>query len=195
MPRLGVADELRPDQRAAVAGDEPYGHVRIADLGILLRDDDVAQQSERRAEPGGMAVEPADERLVEIELAEHDLPRLAPRFLEQGRVVDRRLHPIDVAAGAERAAAAGEHDDIRLRIVPDFDKDAGELGVQRGIDRIARVRPVEGEHEDAPAPLDGNGAIGLIAGHGALPGLSNRGSPHGLTAVAACARAVHVEAR
>ena len=116
-----------------------------------------------------MAVEPADERLVEIELAEHDLLRLASGLLEQGRVVDRRLHPIDIAAGTERAAAAGEHHDIRLRIVPDFDEDAGELGVERGIDRIERVRPVEREHEDAPAALDGNGPIGLIAGHGALP--------------------------
>ena len=168
MPRLGVADELRPDQRTAVAGHEAHRHVRIADLGILLRDDDVAQQGQRRAEPGGVAVEPADERLVEIELAEHDLLRLASGLLEQGRVVDCRLHPIDIAAGTERAAAAGEHHDIRLRIVPDFDEDAGELGVERGIDRIERVRPVEREHEDAPAAFDGDGPIRLIAFHGAL---------------------------
>ncbi len=116
-----------------------------------------------------MAVEPAEERLVEIELAEHDLLRLACGLLEQGRIVDRRLHPADVAAGAERAAAAGQDHDIRLRIVPDIGEDAGELGVQLGIHRIERVRPVEREHEDAPAALDGNGPIRLIAGHGALP--------------------------
>jgi hypothetical protein len=92
-------------------------------------------------------------------------------------------------------AAAGEHHHIRLGIVPGFDKDAGKLGVKLGIDGIERVRPVERQNEDAPAAFDGNGPIFLIAGHGALPRLSHRGSPHGLTAVAACARAVHVEPR
>ena len=188
MPRLGIADELRPDQRTAVAGHEAHRHVRIADLGILLCDDDVAQQGQRRAEPGGVAVEPADERLVEIELAEHDLLRLASGLLEQGRVVDCRLHPIDIAAGAERAAAAGEHHHIRLGIVPDFDKDAGELGVERGIDRIERVRPVQRGQElpvtchrdradlDPALPQEENvlGGVALIEEIGPSPVLAER---------------------
>src|SRR6266487_1742699 len=65
--------------------------------------------------------------------------------------------------------AAGQDHDVRFSIVPDVGEDAGELGVQLGIHRIERVRPVEREHEDAPAALDGNGPIRLIAGHGALP--------------------------
>ena len=57
---FGVVDELRPDQSATVAGDEPDRDVRIADLGVLGGNDDVAEQCQRGAEAGGVAVEAAD---------------------------------------------------------------------------------------------------------------------------------------
>jgi len=37
--------------------------MRIADLRMLSRDDDVAKQRNRRAEADGMAIDPRDDRL------------------------------------------------------------------------------------------------------------------------------------
>ena len=38
--------------------------MRITDLGMVGRDDDVAKQRNRRAESDGMAIDPRDDRLV-----------------------------------------------------------------------------------------------------------------------------------
>src|SRR3990172_6839099 len=53
----GPAEEERPDNAPSVAGDEAHPHVRGGDASALRSDDDVAEQSERRAEAGGIAVD------------------------------------------------------------------------------------------------------------------------------------------
>ena len=57
--RLAASDptQQRPDRGAAVAGDEPDLDVRIDDHGRVGHHDHVAQQGDRRAEPGRGAVE------------------------------------------------------------------------------------------------------------------------------------------
>ncbi len=140
---LGVADELRPDEGPAIAGDEADGDMRIADLRLVGGDDDVAEQGEGGAEPRRMAVEAADQRLVEVELAEDDVLGLAARRLELGGVVDGGLHPVDVAAGAEGAALAGQDDDVGLRIVAGIEEDPRQLLVKLGVDGVQLVRPVQ----------------------------------------------------
>src|SRR6516164_6959005 len=49
-------DQLGPDQRAAITRHDAGVDVRITDLGMRSRDDDVAKQCDRRAEADGVAV-------------------------------------------------------------------------------------------------------------------------------------------
>src|SRR5467141_440331 len=70
------ADELRPDQCAAITCHEAGVDMRITDLGMVSRDNDVAEQRNRRAEADGMAIDPGDDRLVAFQHAEDDPPCL-----------------------------------------------------------------------------------------------------------------------
>src|SRR6202034_3783616 len=90
--RLGITDDLRPDQSSAIARDQSDRYMGIADLRVLGGDDDVAKEGQRGAKAGGVTVKAAYERLVEIELAEHDLLCLSRGFLEGLRLIDGGLH-------------------------------------------------------------------------------------------------------
>src|SRR3546814_7282947 len=60
--------------------------VRVADLRVVGGKDHVAEQRQRRAEADRVAVEPADQRLVEIEDAGDHAFRAARLLIEQLRV-------------------------------------------------------------------------------------------------------------
>ena len=63
---LGIADQLRPDHAAAVAGDHADLHVGVADLGHRRHENGVAQQGDGCAQAHGMAVHGGDNRLLKI---------------------------------------------------------------------------------------------------------------------------------
>ena len=98
------ADELRPDQRAAVPRDQADLDVRIADHGGFHRDDHVAKQSDRGAETGCGAVKPADDRFLEIEQRRDDPLGFGRNGAKTFRVVDLLLEPGRIAAGAKGPA-------------------------------------------------------------------------------------------
>ena len=152
--RAGIPDELRPDHRAAVAGDEPDLDVRVADLRVLVRHDHVAEECERSAETGRGAVQPADDRLLEVEQGRDDALGVGQDAAEAGRVVDHVLEPDHVAARAEGTAGAGEHDEVALPVVLGVDEDVPQFVVQvvvHGVDR---------------AVVDGDGQDAAVAGQG-----------------------------
>jgi hypothetical protein len=101
------ADELRPDQRTTVTRDEAGVNMRITDLGMISRDNDVAKQRDRRAESDGMAIDPRDDRLVAFQHAEYGSPRLGHTGFSCVRVVDLLLHGDNVPAGRERTPRPG----------------------------------------------------------------------------------------
>src|SRR5947209_3308177 len=77
--------------------------MRITDLGMVSRDDDVAKQRNRRAESNGMAIHPRDDRLVAFQHAEHDPPRLGHTGIPCVRIVNLLLHGDHVPAGRKRS--------------------------------------------------------------------------------------------
>ena len=79
-------EQQRPDRGATVPGDEADAHVRIDDHGRVRHHDHVAQQRDRRAEPGRRAVEPAHDRDLDVEQVPDDLLRLAAQGVEVSSV-------------------------------------------------------------------------------------------------------------
>src|SRR5215472_13385014 len=92
------ADELWPDQHSAITRHEAGVDMRITDLRMVSRDNDVAKQRNCRAESHRMAVDPRDDRLIAFHHAEHDPPRLGHTGLPRPWIVDLFLHGDDVAA-------------------------------------------------------------------------------------------------
>ncbi len=68
------------------------------------------------------------------------------------RVVEL-VEAVEVAAGAERAARAGQDDAADRGVAGGLGDGGGERVAQRRVDRVAPVGPVEREGEDAVGPL------------------------------------------
>jgi len=113
---------------------------------MVSRNDNVAQQRNRRAEPDGMAIEPRDDRLVAFEHAEHDPPRLRHTGFPCVRIVDLPLHGDHVPTGRKRSTRSRQDDSMHVGIVIRIVPDAGHYRVHRpgkrvqGLGRIQRDR-------------------------------------------------------
>src|SRR5882672_1684027 len=110
--------------------------MRITALGMVSRDDDVAKQSNCRAESDGMAIDPRDDRLVAFQHAEHDPPRLWHTGIPRVRIVDLLLHGDHVPAGRKRSTRPGQDDNMHVGIVIHIVPDAGHRGVHRPGERV-----------------------------------------------------------
>ena len=65
--------------------------------------------------------------------------------------VDRRALPLDVGAGAEALALAGEHDGAG---VADVCERLGQIPDQLSVERVAPLGPGEGDSQDRPVTFD-----------------------------------------
>src|SRR5947207_7589055 len=79
--------------------------MRITNLGMVSRDDDVAQQRNRCAESDGVAIDPRDDRLVAFQHAEHDPPGLWHTGIPRAGIVDLLLHGDHISAGRKCSTA------------------------------------------------------------------------------------------
>ena len=66
--------------------------------------------------------------------------------------LDRVAHPLDVGAGREALALAGEHD--RAHVVADVDERLGQLRDQLRVERVALLRPRHRDAQQIAVPLD-----------------------------------------
>ena len=112
---------------------------------------------------------PADHRLLQVEQAEDDLLRLDGNLVEDGDVVDRALQPVHIAAGAERAARAGEHDDVGLVIGGDVVEEPRHLAVHGGAHGVEHVRPVQRHGEHPALARKRHRGVRVVAPHARLP--------------------------
>ena len=88
---------------AAVTGDEADRDVGVADRRRAAGDDDVAEQRDRSPEAGGRTVEPADQRLLQVELAEQDA--LGFRAHAQKTISQRHVAPVLLRSAAKRSSS------------------------------------------------------------------------------------------
>ena len=107
-----------------------------------------------------------DQQFLQVELAKQDGLALAPAALEAGAVVHALLHPRDVATGAKRAAGTGEQGDVAARIALGISQDLSQLGVQPGVDGVARCRALETDDQHPGWAGDADGLVVGKCGHG-----------------------------
>ena len=144
----GAAAGAEGQERGDDAGDDAAAWFGKAELGGWGGDNDVAGQDQACAAGDGGAVHRGDDRFGEVDHFGDDFAvGLGVRaevlvFLRVGEC-GRGLHFLQVHAGAERGASAGEDDGsdsfFKMQIVESFD----ELGEHRAREGVAAFRPVE----------------------------------------------------
>ena len=102
-PCTRKTDELRPEQRAPVTGDEPHGDMRIAEDCFGRRDHDVAEQRDRATEPDRGAVDLGDDRRLHTEQRVLDPAVADDGASRRGRIGVQLQQPVEVSSRRERA--------------------------------------------------------------------------------------------
>ena len=148
MLRAHRPDQQRPDHRAAIARDDAGVDVGIGKSGGRMRKDDIAQQRKRRTKADSDAVDGGDDRHFDLEHVADKVASAAGRGRKRS-LVERLL----IAARAESAAGAGQHDRADDLVVIQIDEDLLQLLVHIPIDSIEDLRPVHRNDSDAAGAL------------------------------------------
>ena len=151
VPARGGSD-LREHERRDDRGDDPEPHLREAELGVLRRDRDVGTCDEPGPASEHVAVREADDgRRARVDRLQHPVQPHRVLDVLVVREVDRGALPFDVGAGAEARPLAGEDDRAR---VADVSEGLGELGDQRGVERVPPLGTRERDPEDVAVSFD-----------------------------------------
>src|SRR3954451_5995307 len=157
----GEADAARHDQRRAAVRDEADVHEREQEVGRLGRDDEVARQRERRADPRGRPVHRGEDRLRHLaDELDDRVVALAQEAPDVGVPVGRALvvgarDVAQVGAGRERAPGAGEPHGAHGVVAGRLTQRGEELLAEPGVPGVQGLGAVED---------DGGG--GALAAHG-----------------------------
>ena len=148
--RRRLAHGSREALRPAGAGDDPEARLRLAELGGLGGDDQVAGHRQLAAAAQAVARDRGDERRPE---RADRVPAIDAALVVE---VDRGgLGELaDVRAGRERALRAAEHDRPHLRVAVELGERRDELVHQLVRERVQLLRPVEQHDRDLPVALD-----------------------------------------
>ena len=149
------AGQQRPHHRTAVGGDEPEGHVRIREVGLLLDEHDVAHGREAAAETDGGPVHRGHDRDADGGHPADDRRRLVHDEGAQRGVGRHPLEEMEVAPTAEGPARAGDDDGACVAVGRQLRPDGRELAVQRLVGGIEGLGPVEGHEPHRAVLLDG----------------------------------------
>src|SRR5215218_152557 len=153
-------DATRQAQQCAAGGDETALDLRDAQLGLARGDDQVTRQCDLEPAGDGEALDRGDQRLVGRALRDAGE---APPLDVWALAAHERL---EVHAGAEALARAGDHADLELPVAIELLERRRDALRKRGVYRVARVGSVEGDQQHAPAAL---GEYGLLAHARNLP--------------------------
>ena len=134
------------------AGHDPELHLAERELRVRRRDRDVAAGDEPAAAAERMPLHARDDRRrAAVDRVEHRAQPQRVGDVLLVRQLDRRAHPLDVGAGRERRAVAREHDRARIA---DVGERLGQLGDQRGVERVAPLRPRHRDPQHGAVALD-----------------------------------------
>ncbi len=164
----GALADLPESERRDHGRDDPELHLREGEHRARLGEHDVAARDQPDAAPQRVALDESDHRRrARIDGLEHAAHGVRVRDVRLEPEVGRRAHPIDVGARAEARPVPGEH---HRPGDADVDEGLGQLGDESGVERVARLRPGEGDAEDVSVSLDAERA------HDAQPKVSPDGS-------------------
>ena len=157
----------RPRDRAAVGGDQTDDHVRVGEMGLVAHVHDVGQRHEAAPETDGRAVHRGDDRHPALHHVHHDALAGVDRDTAERRVVGELADVVEVAAGGERPAVAGEHHGAGVTVDVDLRPQVGETLVQVVVDGVEVVGPVQADDADRAVGLD-HDLVGHVV-HGGSP--------------------------
>jgi hypothetical protein len=137
-------------QAAAAERGEPDQRLGQAELGVIGSDGEVAGEHDLDPAAQRQPVHRGDHRLKEIE-APRDPGEAARRMI----VVAARRALLQIAADAERACPGARDDrDTQRGIGGVRIESASELVMRRGVERVERRRPIDGDGEHGTLALD-----------------------------------------
>ena len=151
LARLGAAEHLGEEVGAAVIAGQPDLGEGRGDLGGGAGDAQIAGQRDRQAGAGGGAVDLRHHglrHLVQDARDFHAAAQIGHLGLERQRRPPLR-HRLDVAADAERAAGALQQHRAHLVILRRPPRRLDQPARHVRIERVAPVRPVHGDGEQA----------------------------------------------
>ena len=151
---LGHAAQQRPDDRGVVAGSDAQADVSVGNAGVLGGDGDVGHQGHRQAGAHGDPVDGGDDRLVQVQDVVDDVAGLFGVLGDDGGVVDGLLDHLEVAAGRESIAGAGDHGHPHLGVGADVQPDTAELVMQPEVRGVQGLRAVHREGDDPVGLFD-----------------------------------------
>ena len=93
------------------------------------------------------------------------LPAAGDEVLEVGLGIGLVDHLLDVGAGGEGLLVAGQHDRADRRVGLEIVERRGQFGDQRRVQRVERLRPVQGDDADRAAPLDEDVLVARLIAH------------------------------
>ena len=153
--RLGLADRARQPLRAADAGNDAELDLGLAELRGVGGDDDVALHDQLAAAAERKARDRRDHRLARIRGRVPGGGEVAHERVDRGLV----RHLLDVGAGGEGLLRAGDQDAADAVVGVEGGDRLRQLGIERGVERVERLRPVEPDDADAALGFDEDGFV------------------------------------
>ncbi|MCY1393695.1 hypothetical protein D9M71_85980 [compost metagenome] len=140
----GLADRAQQALGAAGAGHDPEVDLRLAEAGVFAGDEDVGVHGQFAAAAQAEAIDGGDQRLAE---AGDALPVGQARVIEDADQVALG-HFLDIGAGGEGLAAAGDDHDAGFGVLLGGIQFGGQFTQQLGIERVERFRALQGDQAD-----------------------------------------------
>src|SRR3546814_21184067 len=116
--------------------------MRSRDARRFISDDDIAEECDRGAQPDRVAVDPGDDRLLAGKDAPEYFLALLDALLELLEI-ERLAHIFNVAASAERAICAGDHEHLGLGIEVELPDQSHDIEVEFAIDAVEHFGTIQ----------------------------------------------------
>ncbi len=140
------------------AGMMPNLTSEVAKTALVERDGDVAGGGQPHAAAERGALHAGDGRLLHHrQRAQHVRQRAGVVLVVGDAVVGGALHPVEVGAGREAAAAAGEDDDADVLVAVEGDAGGRQLEDQVFVEGVVQFRPVHPDRRDRAVQFDFEG--------------------------------------
>ena len=164
--RLRMPDQPRQPDGAEIDQRHPEPAAEDAEGGVLGDHAHVGPQRQLHAAGHRKAFHRRDHRLCQSQPARpHRRDRIVAADLALLVGIARR-HRLEVGAGAEIAAGAGEHRDRRLGVGVEGQEGIEQFSRGGAVDGVAAMRPIDGDDGHRSVAFDEH-CVGL--GHAALP--------------------------